>query len=292
MPHPYQIWDVFTETPLAGNPLAVVFDAQDLAAERMQAIAREFNLSETIFVLPPADPANTGAARIFTPFTELPFAGHPTVGGAVAVARRRGRGEAGIALELPAGLARCTVTHTAPAAAEVAAPRRPTLEPGTPDRAALAAALGLPEAAIGGGGLDPARACSGPNFTIVPVDTVDRLGAVRPDRAVWRAAFGDGWTMAYVIARGGAGDFQCRMFAPLDGIDEDPATGSAAVAFAALFARSGGAGEGTHRLTIAQGIEMGRPSSVRLTVEAAGGEAVRVRLAGRAVPVAEGTLLL
>jgi len=289
MAHSYQIYDVFASVPLEGNPLAVVFDADDLGGEAMQAIAREFNLSETIFLMAPEDAANTHKARIFTPGAEMPFAGHPTVGGAVAAARRAG-GTGKVSLELPAGVAHCTIAPGG-AGATIVAPKIPALEEGAVGDDVLARVLGLGVDAIGFGAYRATRANSGPLWTVAPIASADLLAKIDLDANAIRA-LGAGYESLYVIAPGGEGDFQCRMFAPTHGITEDPATGSAAVAFAALFAAWGGAGDGTHTLKIVQGVEMGRRSVLTLAVTVAGGAITEVRLGGDATLMAEGTIVL
>ncbi len=289
MAHPYQIYDVFAPVPLEGNPLAVVFEADDLDGAAMQRIAGEFNLSETIFLMAPQDPANTHRARIFTPGGEMPFAGHPTVGGSIAAARRAG-GLGTVALELPAGVTRCTIAADGNGST-IVAPKVPALEEGVADTATLSRILGLDEAAFGFGDYRPVRANSGPRWTVAPVASPDLLSRIQLDGGAI-GALGEGYESLYVIAPGGDGDFQCRMFAPLHGIHEDPATGSAAVAFAALFAAWGGAGDGTHDLTIVQGVEMGRRSVLKLGIHIAAGAITEVRLSGEAALMAEGTIVL
>ncbi|WMS43701.1 PhzF family phenazine biosynthesis protein [Acuticoccus sp. MNP-M23] len=288
MTHSYQIFDVFASAPLEGNPLAVVYDAGDLPGEAMQAIAKAFNLSETIFLMPPEDAANTHKARIFTPTMEMPFAGHPTVGGAVAAARRAG-GLATVSLELPAGVTRCTIAPDA-SGATVVAPQIPALEDGVVSTSVLAGVLGLDEAELGFGAYKPVRATSGPRWTVTPVASADRLAAIRLDTNAIKA-LGAGYESLYVIAPTGEGAFQCRMFAPEHNIYEDPATGSAAVAFAALFAQWGGAGDGTHELTFLQGVEMGHRAVLRLGIDIADGAVTEVRLSGDVVLMAEGTMV-
>ena len=287
MPHAFEILDVFTRTPLEGNPLAVVHAADDLDVGRMQAIAAEFNLSETIFIRAPAEAGNTASARIFTPARELPFAGHPTVGAAVALGLAHGADA--VAIELPAGTVHCTVDRPAGRAA-FDAPKRPELVPGEPDAGIVAEALGLPVDAIGFGGLAIAQATSGPTFTVVPVREAGLLACITLNRAVWQSAFGEGFGAAYVIAPEGEGAYRARMFAPLDGIAEDPATGSAAVAFAAVFASATAPADGLHAILIRQGVEMGRPSVLHIEVEMVAGAIGRVGLSGEAVVIASGRL--
>ncbi len=292
MAFPYQIFDVFADAPLAGNPLAVVFDADRLSTEEMQTIAREFNLSETVFFCAAEDASTTARMRIFTPMSEMPFAGHPTVGGAIAYALARGGGGSVVRLALNAGPVAVTVTP-APRGASAAfdAPLVPKLLGDPVDTATVAAALGLGADDIGFDGLVPVAASSGPTFTMVPLARAEALARIAQDRNVWASAFVPPLSAAFCVARTGPRRFQARMFAPLQGIEEDPATGSAAVAFAALLAPLAG-GDGVHEYVIDQGIEMGRPSVMGIALEIAGGSLVRVQLSGQAVKVAEGTLLL
>lgn len=295
MSFPYQIFDVFADAPLAGNPLAVVFDADRLSTEEMQSIAREFNLSETVFFSAAEDAGTTARMRIFTPVSEMPFAGHPTVGGAIAYALARGGdgdGDAVVRLALNAGPVAVKVTRSAHvAAAAFDAPLVPKSVGEPVDTAAVAAALGLAIDDIGFDGLVPIAASSGPTFTMVPLARADALARIAQDRKAWASAFAPPLSAAFCVARSGPRRFQARMFAPLQGIEEDPATGSAAVAFAALLAPLAG-GDGVHEYVIDQGVEMGRPSVMGLALEIAGGSLVRVQLSGQAVKVAEGTLLL
>jgi len=292
MPHPYQILDVFTDTPLEGNPLAVVFDADDLDTARMQAIAAEFNLSETAFLRAADDARHAAAMRIFTPTIEIPFAGHPTVGGAVAFALARSHATDVVPLSIEAGTVSChVVLEGAGGTASFEAPVMPKVSDAPVDAASVAAALGLSSGDLGFSRLAPVRASAGPEFTVVPVASPDILARIALDRSRWREAFGEAMAAAYCIAEEAQGRFRARMFAPLAGIEEDPATGSAAVAFAALLGPRSGAG-GAQSYTIVQGVEMGRRSTIELTVETDAGQLSRVRLSGRAVKVAEGTLLV
>jgi len=272
MGHPYQILDVFTDRPLAGNPLAVVFDADDLATDDMQRIAGEFNLSETVFFLTPESAAHSARMRIFTPVSEMPFAGHPTVGGAVAFALARGNGAAAVNLSLPAGPVAATFApRPGGGVASFDAPLVPKVVDGTADPAAIATALGLSPADLGFEGLVPVGASSGPTFTMVPLGNASSLARIRLDTTNWAAAFAQPLSAAFCVARTGPATFQARMFAPLQGITEDPATGSAAVAFAALLAPLLPP-DGTHEITIDQGIEMGRPSAIGLAITLSGAQ--------------------
>ncbi|WP_420394141.1 PhzF family phenazine biosynthesis protein [Acuticoccus sp.] len=286
---PYQILDVFTHRPLAGNPLAVVFEADELDAAAMQAIAGEFNLSETVFVKRPADADNTAAARIFTPKAEMPFAGHPTLGTAVALARLRGL--ANVRLELKAGLAVCEVAPGPLGLATVTAPRVPTLEDTPLDLAAVASALSLEPDDLATDWHAPVVGTSGPRFTLVPLASLDALARAAAAMGHWDA-FPAGADGVFLAVRTGPNTLRARMFAPTHGVAEDPATGSAAVGLAALIARTDRLGEGRTEFAITQGVEMGRPSGIGLALTLAGGSLTAVDLSGTAVLVAEGRLLV
>src|SRR3954447_12025282 len=288
--------DVFTQKRFAGNPLAVVLEPDRLDTAAMQAIAREFNLSETVFVFPPADAKHRASLRIFTPGRELPFAGHPTVGTAVLLGRLDG-GEAGreFVLEEKVGLVPCRVTPAGKDAggATFDIPRLPEIAGQTPDNAVIAAALSLSAADIGFDGLAVQRWSAGNPFTIVPVDGLEAVGRSRPDMAHFEQAFGGGFAAPFVVCRQGAEaghDFHARMFAPGVGVAEDPATGSAAAAFAGYLAAHGGYKDGKHLVRIEQGYEMGRPSLMELTLKIGGGKLTGASIGGGAVVVSEGTI--
>jgi trans-2,3-dihydro-3-hydroxyanthranilate isomerase len=283
--------DVFTDRRLAGNPLAVVLDAGDLDTAAMQAVAREFNLPETVFVFAPADPAHRARIRIFTPMRELPFAGHPTVGTAVLLGARDG-GASGheFVLEEAIGPVRCTLeASTAEAgSASFLVPQLPVEAGPASDAAAAAAALGLTPADIGPG--RPARWSAGNPFTFVPVTGLAAMARCRPGGNRFDAAFGAGGA-AYVFCSETADSahaFHARMFAPGMGIYEDPATGSAAAAFAGMLAAD--RPDGTHTVAIEQGYEMGRPSVMRLRITVTAGRLVSASVGGGAVVVTEGTI--
>jgi trans-2,3-dihydro-3-hydroxyanthranilate isomerase len=261
----------------------------------MQTIAREFNLSETVFVFPPADKAHRAKLRIFTPARELPFAGHPTVGTAVLLGRIDGGGSRSFTLEEQVGLVPCRVTSSGAdsGAASFDIPRLPSQTEGSADAAAIASALGLSPADIGFDGLVPQRWSAGNPFTIVPVATIEAVGRCRPDLARFEAAFGGGFAAPFIVCRQAAEaghDFHTRMFAPGAGISEDPATGSAAAAFAGYLAASGQYKDGEHLVRIEQGYEMGRPSLMELTLKLTGGKLTGAAIAGGAVVVMEGTI--
>jgi trans-2,3-dihydro-3-hydroxyanthranilate isomerase len=297
----YAVLDVFTDTPLAGNGLAVVLDSEGLSDERMQKIARAFALSETVFVLPAEAQGHSARVRIFTPARELPFAGHPTVGTAVLLATRKlvdiaGQCDAMIVLEEGVGPVRCGVILHPEAAgyAEFDVPRKPAEITTAIDKDAVAAALGLLPREIGFENHVPTAFEAGVPFTFVPVHDLAVAARARPVRELWSAAFSDGRPSAvFLYCRETVkhdAAFHARMFSPDMGIDEDPATGSAAAAFAGVVQRFDEPTDGRHVLPIEQGIEMGRPSLIQLELEVAAGQLKTVRIGGYAVLVAEGDL--
>ncbi|MGH6944565.1 MAG: PhzF family phenazine biosynthesis protein [Geminicoccaceae bacterium] len=291
--------DVFTDRIFGGNPLAVLPDAAGLNDASMQAIACELNLSETTFVLPPDDPAHARRVRIFTPARELPFAGHPTIGTALVLAWRGEIAHAGeereIVLEEGAGPVAVRIRWTGGRAtfAELTAPKAPEVRK-APEPAALAAMLCLaPEDLCTGAGLPKMVSCGLP-FLVVEVQNAGALARARLDRALWQGLLADAWAKeVFVITRDAAGldvDFRTRMFAPAAGIEEDPATGSAAAALGGWLALHEVTADGTQRYRVAQGLEMGRPSRLEIALERRAGALLGVRVGGTAVPVSEGTL--
>ena len=303
----YAIYDVFTATALAGNPLAVVFDADHLSDGQMQAIAREFNLSETVFVLRPENASHTARLRIFTSQRELPFAGHPTVGAAVALADRRLGGALpsnGIdlvkMLEEKIGQVRCAVRLLPGKAgfAEFDLPKLSRKLDVDIEPADIGAALGLDPHEIGFENHRVSLWSAGVPFVMVPVHDLAAAAKAECNAAEWErvAPMGDGQlAFAYVYCRGGvnhAASFHARMFAPGDGMPEDPATGSAAAALSGAIHHFDGLPEGKHALVIEQGVEMGRPSLIHLHIDCAGPDVSHVRIGGEAVRIAEGKLMI
>jgi trans-2,3-dihydro-3-hydroxyanthranilate isomerase len=302
MTHPYLIYDVFTARRLAGNPLAIVLDADDLDDRAMQAIAGEFNLSETVFVRQAASPTGTAALRIFTPEYELPFAGHPTVGTAVALAEGRNLASGGpalLVLEEKVGPVRCAVSfHHGQWFAEFDLPRLPEHLPLAVDNAALAAALGIGAHEIGFENHQPSCWSAGNPFVFVPVAGLDVAGRIKLDASAWSGLGvlrGDGFPASpYVYCRetvGHSHDFHARMIVPASGgVYEDPATGSAAAAFAGAVNHFDAPVDGPAQVTIEQGVEMGRPSSIRLEMDIVARKISAARIGGHAVKVAEGVV--
>lgn len=305
--------DVFTNRRFGGNPLAVVHDADHLTTEQMQAITREFNLSETIFVMKPRDPGNTARVRIFFPGGEMPFAGHPTLGCAILLAEMKNKPgcsfETEIRLEEVAGLVPVKVSRIGDVPRGLfKAPVVPVKVGDGPDKAVIAAALGLSADEIGFEGHAPILLQGGPTFFFVPVPARAVLEKSRPCEPAWSAlmqacaaplkgstapgAFVDA---AYVYTRGGDGkdaSFRSRMFAPGGGIPEDPATGSATALLARQVLIADKLKDGKHRFVIEQGYEMKRPSDLVLEADVATGDLTEVRVGGQAVRVSAGVITL
>jgi trans-2,3-dihydro-3-hydroxyanthranilate isomerase len=277
----FDVVDVFAPAPFAGNPLAVVHGAAALSTGQMQALAREFNLSETVFPLAPSRAGADYRARIFTPSSELPFAGHPSVGVAWVLARDGVIGHGDVVQECGAGLLPVTVSRDGAAVTGGAPSLGAVL-----DASALAALVGLspddvadPRARVCGAGVDWA-------FLAVRPDAVARASV--PVAAPLLAEAG---VTGLTVVSYAAGAAHLRFFAPGEGVPEDPATGSAAVGLGVWLVSLGLLpGDGVSEVTIDQGAEMGRPSRLELRVEAAGGAAVTTRVGGRVVPISSGTI--
>jgi trans-2,3-dihydro-3-hydroxyanthranilate isomerase len=273
----YSVVDVFTDRPFTGNPLAIVYDAEDLAGEQMQAIAREFNLSETIFVLPPSTPEATYRVRIFTPGTELPFAGHPSVGCAVTLLRNGAVKGPDVVQECGAGLLPIHIDEAHGTARVTGG--RPTIGPAL-DPLPLLDAIGLTEADFAGPA--PRAAGCGLEFVFLSV-TQEAVGRLRPQRLVDNLSVFH-WDAGRRLAH-------ARVLVPEVGVAEDPATGSAAMGLGVWLVHSGLLpADGTSEYEIAQGLEMHRPSALHCTVTASGGAAESASVAGHVVPIASGEI--
>ncbi|HET9017983.1 MAG TPA: PhzF family phenazine biosynthesis protein [Acetobacteraceae bacterium] len=286
--------DVFTGRRFGGNPLAVFPDARGLSEGEMQALAAEFNYSETTFVLPPRDQANTARVRIFTPRAELPFAGHPNIGTAQVLAER-GRDRDGLMVfEEIAGLVAVRVTREAGGGMLVSIDAPQSFTRGaTLSAQDVAACAGLSAAEIRTAAHPPVVASVGTPFVIAEV-TGAALTRAAPDPAAFQAMLARAPALRdqvglHLYAREGAG-LRARMFAPLAGVPEDPATGSANLALAALLLSLGEAAE--MRADVVQGVEMGRPSLLHVAARRAADGAIRARVAGRCVPVLHGQATL
>jgi trans-2,3-dihydro-3-hydroxyanthranilate isomerase len=293
----FQTLDVFTETALAGNPLAVVLDAEGLDEARMQAVAAEFNLSETVFVFEPRNPVNTARARIFTPKRELPFAGHPTVGTAALIAHRRAGGllstqDLRIVLEEEVGDVVCVARHRAgqALAAYFELPKLPERLDAPPSDAAIAAGLGLSVEDVGFDKHRPSVFSAGAPYLFVPVRSRDAVRRATPGDMPWATKDGPA-TFVYAREAARAGStHHARMFAGAWGVAEDPATGSAAAAFAGVVLAFDRPADGEHALIIEQGFEMGRPSLIALGLTIEAGALRSATIGGSVVIVSNGSL--
>lgn len=287
----FETVDVFTDRRFGGNPLAVFPDAGGLDDAEMQAIAREFNLSETTFVLPPRDPAHTAAVRIFTPATELDFAGHPNVGTALVLAARMTPRPDRLVFEEKAGLVPIRLDWSGPPTATLDAPR-PLARGAAIPAELVARCVGLDAAEIVMGAHAPVIAGVGTDFVIAQV-TASGLAAAVPDVGMMREAARRfpvrpiGFPVHLYVREGAV--LRTRMFSPLSGIQEDPATGSANVALAALLLELDGGAELC--LTIHQGVEMGRPSLMHAQARRRP-DGVRASIGGGAVSVMRGVLAI
>jgi trans-2,3-dihydro-3-hydroxyanthranilate isomerase len=291
--------DVFTDRPFGGNPLAVVTNAQGLSTGQMQSIAAEFNLAETTFVLPPKDVAHTAEVRIFTPKAEMPFAGHPNVGTAFVLARTGqsyGRAVTGdrLVFEEKAGLVRMELTReggvvvatrlAAPVPLSIGAAIAPEI---------VAEACSLKPSDIEVKGHRPCIASCGIPLVFAELKSRAALAraAVRTD--VLARHFPMERTVGihlYVAAQEHGVEIQSRMFAPLFGVPEDPATGGANVALIGLLAHHRPEADLTLAKTIGQGFDMGRPSILEAAAEKKAGTVTATYIGGRCVPMMKGTI--
>ena len=286
--------DVFTTDRFAGNPLAVFPDAAGMSDAQMQSLAAEFNLSETTFVLPPANPAHTARVRIFHRTAEMPFAGHPNVGTGWAMAGRAVDGL--LRFEEIAGLVEVRLARDpagAVVSAKVSAPQPLTVLSELPS-ATAAACAGLAEADILTTAHRPVFASVGTVFAFAET-TLEALGRAQPVLSEFRraaAALPDTGTVRlslYLYAKTGAGTVRSRMFGPLSGTWEDPATGSAATALAGLLLQLSGQAEAAWE--ILQGVEMGRASLIQVTARRAA-DGIRTTVGGACVPMLRGEITL
>ena len=292
--------DVFTTQAFGGNPLAVVLNAEGLESAQMQRIAAEFNLAETTFVLPPKDPSHTAEVRIFTPRAELPFAGHPNVGTAFVLA---GRGESygravtePLAFEEKAGLVRIELIKAADAVtgARLSAPQGITVgEEVAPEFVSQACSIDPDD--IETARHRPTLAASGVPFLLVELKTRAALAKAAPRADVFEAnlpAERATGIHLYVRTDGDEAEIQSRMFAPMHGIPEDPATGAANVILIGFLAVLEASDDLTLTKTIAQGVDMGRPSLLYAEADKEAGQVTAIRLGGQCVPMMTGTLIL
>jgi trans-2,3-dihydro-3-hydroxyanthranilate isomerase len=291
--------DVFTSRPFAGNQLLVVPDARGLSTPEMQAIAREINYSESTFVLPPDDPRHAYRQRTFVPLKEIPYAGHPTVGTAFAMDLfdKLPPGAAKITIEVGFGPLELELIREGGALKRVRmAQGAPAWEEPVSDPAFLArleAGLALPTRALGGS-LPVQAVSTGNRFLMVPVPDVAALAASAPDPGLLVALEEEQGALGTYLFTLHGGRVRTRCFAPGAGVPEDPATGSAAgplgIYLALHGSLPGGVAEGRGHFFIDQGVEMGRPSELEVTVLVDGGRPTGVRVEGSAVVVMQGHL--
>ncbi|MBY4629672.1 PhzF family phenazine biosynthesis protein [Rhizobium croatiense] len=300
----YVTVDVFTSTRFEGNPLAVISDAQGLSDAAMQKIATEFNYSEVTFVLPPEDDRNSARVRIFTPTMEIPFAGHPNVGTAYVLGRQaeifgKPVGDR-LRFEERAGIVEVDLKRNGGQieATAIRAPQPLTIGD-TIAEEAVARCISLDPGVIVTTTHAPVFASVGLNFAVAELKGLETLAAARPNLAGFQAAAGRQTTSGhdfslFVYARTSDDPWhiRARMFAPLDNVPEDPATGSASAALGAYLVSLAPDADMDVRLTIEQGVEMGRRSIIALDVVKSGGIVTDVVISGRCVSVMRGEIIL
>ena len=301
--HPrYLTVDVFTDHTFGGNQLAVFPDAAEIPPELMPQIAREFNYSETTFVLPPSDPKHTRRVRIFTPGNELAFAGHPTVGTAHVLATigaiELTGDETRIVFEEGVGPVPVTIRATdgRPTFAQLSVAKLPEIGPPPPRAERLASMLSLePDDLVGSDMPAEAISCGTP-FLFVPLRDRRAVARARVKADLWEETLRSYWTSMVMIfaldPERPDSDVRARMFAPGIGVLEDPATGSAAVGLGGYLAARDPRFDGTLRWVVEQGFEMGRPSILEVEADKRGGKLTGVRVGGESVVVCEGRMQL
>lgn len=290
----YLLVDVFTGDAFGGNQLAVFVDGEQVPERLMQPIARELNLSETTYVLPPTDPADLCRLRIFTPLEELPMAGHPTVGSAFALAVE-GRITPPATVRFAEGVGPVPVevegTAEEPTGAVMVQPL-PRFGPRLDEPARVAAMLSLAETDIAPGLPLEVISCGVP-YLMVPLASLRAVERARLRPDLWEELLGDFASRhVYLFSRETLTEdatVHARMFAPAAGVPEDPATGSAAAALGGYLGARAGA-DGTHRWRVEQGVEMGRPSLLEVEADVSDGAVTAVRVGGRCVAVSRGSM--
>ncbi|MBJ6986561.1 MULTISPECIES: PhzF family phenazine biosynthesis protein [unclassified Devosia] len=291
MKRDYLLLDVFTRSPLRGNPLAVLTDATGLLDDEMQAIAKEFNLSETVFFLKPVSERNAASIRIFTPTQELPFAGHPTVGAAVVLGLN-GRGGV-VRIEEQIGLVSALVEKIdhRTGSARFTLPKFPEFVGDLRDTLTIAQALGLEPEDIGCEFYKPAGYSAGNPFHLIPVRSTEVLKRIEPNALIWEKAFPFARNSAYIFTltpNEPGVDIAARMF---NARLEDPGTGSAAAALIGMLATQLGDNEHAD-YGLRQGHEMGRPCRMTIHIKKEAGALTHAAIGGDAVIIASGTLEL
>ncbi|MDB5562223.1 MAG: PhzF family phenazine biosynthesis protein [Hyphomicrobiales bacterium] len=289
----YLLLDVFTSERFKGNPLAVVPRADGLLDDQMQSIAREFNLSETVFLFKPKSERHSSAVRIFTPTVELPFAGHPTIGAAVVLGLQLK--VSAVRLEEQIGLITAVIEKPSKHSAEArfALPTLPAEIGKAPGNSAIALALGIEREAIGCGPYAPAVYSAGVPFYLIPVRNAAVLRRIELNTAGWADTFPIGRHSVYVFTETPEepeNDFAARMFSIGLGMREDPGTGSAAAALIGLLAKHVDYDDRQAEFVLRQGHEMGRPSRIMLQLRKSGEDLIHGGIGGHAIVVGEGAL--
>lgn len=291
--------DVFTRNRFSGNPLAVVLDAEGMSDGDMQAVAREFGLSETVFVFPDPEKRHRALLRIFTPARELAFAGHPTVGTAFLLALLDQAGKPGsvaFGLSEKIGTISCAadVESTERGYVQFRLPELSRRWGNGKETVGCAWALGLEPKDIGFERHEPSRYSAGTKYDLVPVASLDALARAKVNRDAFDQVFGDSdHVAAFLYCRDGDPSekrFRARMFPAGLGVDEDPATGSAVAAFSGALMQFEPMGDGEHLFTIRQGYEMGRPSEIVLRALLEGGSMAFAEIGGHVVLVSQGEI--
>lgn len=297
---PFTTLDVFTLEPFKGNPLAVILDGRSLSQAQMQAIAAEFGYSETTFVLPPKDAANTAEVRIFTPVAEISFAGHPNVGTAIALAQQ---GELfgkpltdELRFEEKAGLVKVRLHRHENQAlvATIRAPQGLSVSDAI-STGSVAKAMSLQREDVVVANHAPAFVSVGLKFIAVELAGLEALARAKPNLEAladlvqqYKAEKTDGATFLY--CRVGDDHIRARMFSPFDNVPEDPATGSASAALGAYLTQLSSEPSITRTILVEQGVEMGRRSLITIAAEKIDGRIASVDIAGQAVSVMQGTI--
>jgi trans-2,3-dihydro-3-hydroxyanthranilate isomerase len=298
--YPYHTADVFTSQRFGGNPLAVLPNAEGLTSEQMAAIAREFNYSESTFVLPPDDARHTRRVRIFTPAGELPFAGHPTVGTAFVLASigaiRMTGDETRVVFEEGVGPVPVVIRARdgRPVFSQLTAAQAPEVGPPLPERAELAAVLSLDEGDVLDGTYHPQTVSCGLAFALVPLRNRDAVRRARLRNDRWeRSLAGTPGANVMLFAfdpESPEHQVRARMFAPGVSVAEDPATGSACASLGGYLGARVKETDGTFRWIVEQGYEMGRPSLLEIEVEKRNGRIDAIRVGGASVMVCRGEI--
>jgi trans-2,3-dihydro-3-hydroxyanthranilate isomerase len=293
MKYKYYIVDVFTPVQFAGNQLAVLPEASGISSEGMQKIAREFNFAETTFVLPPADPANTCRLRIFTPSSELPFAGHPTVGAAcmLAMGGHCGAGDRfSLTLEEGVGPVGVEVERRGDGWSAVLTLQGGAEQPDfAPDLDDVAAVLSLrPDDVV-----QAFFAAVGPRFCFAQLASAEAVDRAVIDKAAWTRHLAQAWGRSVFFFSGelaDGADLYARMCAPAMGIDEDPATGSACAALIGVMGDRSDKADGTVSVNVIQGVAMGRRSEIQASVRKTGGKVASISVGGATAYTAAGEI--